>query len=66
MLIMKSEEKRNRKNKTVKFGKHQNDWRKGNFQVVGKIGSRHHQTSGDERKKLKKVYLRRSRKLIET
>ena len=31
-----------------------------------KIGSNHHQTSEDERKKLKKEYVRRTRKLFET
>ena len=42
-----------------------NAWRKGNLQILGNIGSRHHQKSGDDRKFLKK-YFRRTRKLLET
>ena len=38
--------------------------RKGDRQIVGKNGSKHHQTSGEERKK-EKEYLRRTRKLLE-
>ena len=33
---------------------HENALRKGNLQILGSIWSGHHQTSGDERKKLKK------------
>ena len=43
-----------------------NAWRKGNLQMLGNIVSGHHQTSGDERKKIKKEYFRRTRKLLET
>ena len=35
------------------------------LQILGNIGSGHHQTSVDERKKFK-VYLRRTTKLLET
>ena len=34
--------------------KNQTALRKGNLQILGNIRSRHHQTSGDERKKLQK------------
>ena len=43
MLIM-----RRRRNRTAKLRKNQNTQRKGNLQVLGSVGSRHHQTSEDE------------------
>ena len=42
--------------------KNQNARRKGNLLILGNIGSRHHQTSGDKRKK----YLRKMRKIFKT
>ena len=47
----------NRRNRTIKSRKKQNARRKGNLQIFGNIGSWHHQTSWDERKKIKKEYL---------
>ena len=48
-------EKRNHgKKRTDKSGKHLNAWREGKLQVFGNIGSGHHQTSRDKRKKGKK------------
>ena len=44
----------NGRNRITKSRKNQNVRRKGNLQVLGNIRSGHHQTSGDERKKLKK------------
>ena len=38
--------------------KNQNTRRKGNLPILGNIESWHHQTSGDERKNLKKSILR--------
>ena len=35
--------------------KNQNARRKGNLQILGNIGSGHHQTSGEERKKFLKI-----------
>ena len=43
-----------RRNGTTKSRKHKNVRRKGNLQILGNLRSRHHQTSGDERKKLRK------------
>ena len=40
--------------------------KKCDLKILGDIGSRHHQTSGDETKILKKDYLRRTRKALET
>ena len=37
--------------RTTKPRKNKNVWKKGNLQVVGKIRSRHHQTSWDEKNK---------------
>ena len=52
MPIMKSGKRQNyRRNKTAKSRKNQSAWRKGKLQVHGNIGSGHHQTSGDERKR---------------
>ena len=66
----KQQQKKNKqknKTKTTKSRKNQNALRKGNFQVLGNIGSGHYQTNGDERKKKnKKEHLRRTRKLLET
>ena len=45
--------------------KNRNAWRKGNLQVLGNMGSEHYQTNGDERK-IGKMLLRRTRKLLET
>ena len=38
------------RNETTKSRKNKNTQTKGNVQKLGNIGSRHHQTSGDERK----------------
>ena len=48
---------KNRSTKSKK--KNENTQRKGNFQILGNIGSGHHQINGDERKK---IYLRRTRR----
>ena len=53
-----------RRNRTAKFGKTQIDQRKGKYLVLGNIGRGHHQTSTDERK-IRKEYLRQTRKLLE-
>ena len=50
MLVMKSRKWHDRRNQTTKSRKNQNAKRKGNEQILGNIGSWHHQTSGDERK----------------
>ena len=43
-----------RKTKSDRKEKNQNAWRKGNLEILGNIGSGHHQISGHERKELKK------------
>ena len=53
------------RSKTAKSRKNQKFQRKRRLQVLGNIGSGHHQTSEDEKKK-QKQYLSRSRKLLET
>ena len=40
---------------TTKSGKSLNAQRRENVQILGNIGSWHHQTSGDERKNLKRA-----------
>ena len=45
----------NAMNKTTKSRKNQNAWRKGNLQLVGKVGTGHHQTSEDERNSFKNI-----------
>ena len=52
------------KSRTNKSNSNQNARRKGNLQILGNIGSWHHQTSKNERKILKE-YLRWTRKLLE-
>ena len=52
-------------NRSNKSRKNQNALRKGNLQMLGNIGSGHHQISGDERI-IKNEYLRRTRKAFET
>ena len=47
----KRKETNNGRKWTAKLGKNQNAQRKENQQVLGNIGNRRHQTSGDERKK---------------
>ena len=42
----------NRQDRTAKPGKDQNAWKEGKQQELGNIGSGHHQTNRDERKKL--------------
>ena len=67
MLIMKKQKTTNYiRNRTTKSRKTWNAWRKGNLQILGDVEIRHDQTCEDERKKLKKKYLRRTRKLLET
>ena len=53
-------------NRPTKSRKNQNSRRKGNLQAHGNSGSGYNQTSGDERKKIKKEYLRRTISLLET
>ena len=43
------------RNKTTKSRKNQNIQREGNIQMLGNIGSGHHQISGDERKNFKRI-----------
>ena len=66
MLIKKSENKTNiERNRTTKSRKNQNDRKKGKkLPESGNIGSGHHQTSGNG--KIRIVYLRKTRKLLET
>ena len=45
---------KNERNRTTKSRKNQNARRKGNLKVLGNIGSGHHQTSREERKKFRK------------
>ena len=52
----------NGRNETIKLKIKKNAQRKGNLQMNENIGSGHHQTSGEERKK----YLSRARRLLET
>ena len=66
MLIMKGGKGQMTKGIEVpKSRKNKNAWRNGNLQILGNIGSRHHQTNRDERKNSKK-YFRRTRKLLKT
>ena len=66
MLIMRSGKKTiDRRNRTSNQEKIRTLGELGNLQVLGNIGIGHHQTSGDERKKIKKEYLR-AKKLLET
>ena len=58
----KWKKKNNGMNRTAESVKNQNALRKGKLQVLGNIGSGHHQTSGEKIKE----YLRRTRKLLET
>ena len=51
-----------KRNRTTKSRKNQNAERKGNLQIFGNIGNGHHQICGDEIKKLKKEYLRGTKK----
>ena len=52
MLIIRSRKQQMMKEiKLPNQEKNQKAWRKGKLEVVGNIGSGHHQTSGDERKK---------------
>ena len=53
-------EKINNGRRTAKSEKSQNAWKEGKLQVLGNIGSGHHQTEI----KFKKVYLRRTRKFL--
>ena len=51
MIVMKSGKRKNDgRNRTTKSRKNLIIWRKGNLQILGNIGSGHHQTSGNERK----------------
>ena len=43
-----------KRNRNTKSWKNQNVWRKETLQILGIIGSGHHQTNGDERKNYKK------------
>ena len=45
----------NREKRTAKLGKNQNSQRKRKLQILGNIGSRHYQTSRDERKSKNRV-----------
>ena len=57
----------NRRDRTTKSRKkNQNSQGKRNVKVLGNIGRRHHQTIGDEIKKIKNEYLRKTGKLFET
>ena len=53
------------RNRFTKSKQNQNAPRKGNLQIPWNTGSGHHQTSGDERKKLKSVS-HEMEKLLET
>ena len=53
------------RNRSTKSRKNQNAQRKGNLQILGNIGSRHHQISGDEGKNKEELFWR-ARKLLET
>ena len=55
-----------RRGRTTKSSSHQNTRRKGNLQILGHIGSWHHQTTENERKKIKKRLSQKSQKLLET
>ena len=52
------------KNRTAKSGKHQGAWREGKLLVLENIGSKHYQTEIEDQ--VRKEYLKRSRKLLET
>ena len=51
----KGQKRNSRRNRTAKSGKNQNAWRKEKLQVFGNIRSKHHQTSGNDRKNNKSV-----------
>ena len=66
MLIMRSRKRQVKEGiELLNQEKNQNTQRKRNLQVLGNIGIGHHQTTGDEIK-IKKVYIRRARKLLQT
>ena len=52
----KLEKRNNRRNRTTKSGKNLNAGRKGKLQVLGNIGSGHHQSR--DKRKIRKWYLR--------
>ena len=66
MLVMKTGKHHMMEGVELPKKKNQNSRRKGNLQILGNIGSWHHQTNGDERKKLKKSISEKNRKLLET
>ena len=53
------------RSRTFKSGKHQNAWSEEKFQVLGNIGSKHHQTNRNEWKN-KKGVAQKKKKLPET
>ena len=56
----------NGRNRTAQLRKNPVARIKGNLHILGNIGSRPHETNGKERKKIRKTYLRITRKLLET
>ena len=58
--------RKRQRNRTTKSRKNKNAWWEGYLQILGNVRSGHHQTCGYERTKIKKEYLRRTRRLIET
>ena len=59
MLIIKKPKTTNdRRNTIIKSRINPNVWRKENLQVIGNIGSGHHQTTRDERKGEREKYSR--------
>ena len=46
--------------RTTKLKKISNARRKGNLQILGNIGSGHHQTNGDKKKRIQKEYIKRT------
>ena len=65
MLVMKSEKRHLTDGMKLPNEEKIEARRKENLQILGSIGSRHHRTKG-EKEKIKKEYLRRTRKLLET
>ena len=49
MILKMMKKRNNRSNRTAKWRKNQNVWRKGKLQVLGNFGSRHHLTDMKEK-----------------
>ena len=66
MCLTNNEKRKTDRSRITESRKNLNAPRKGNVQILGNIENRHHQISGEERKKIIKEDLWRTRKLLET